>query len=554
MRIMRPVWFLILISLTNAYAVKFPEVVWSRIYDSKRDDPAFGIAVDNTGFVYVTGASHNGRDYDYRTIKYDSLGNIEWNKIYHSQNDYGRDIVVDDSGYSYVTGFSGEGPKYDYRTIKYNPDGDTVWNKIYDSGNDDKAYGIAKDNKGNIYVTGSSRDGENFSIQTIKYNSMGDTVLKIPLYNSGRNDIALALRADNTGYIYVAGASGTELPHYDYRLIKYDSLGSIQWDRFYDSGEHDWVNGIALDTAGFAYITGGSGREGVSDFRTMKYDPSGDTVWNKVYDSGEDEAGMDVAVDEVGFVYVFGYSFNAAGDYTEDYRIIKYDQDGNIIWNVIYNSGDTDNASEICLDNRGYIYVTGASFNGENNDYLTIKYRQYLSIKGHIIDSEGNGVEEAIVYLTGASEREDTTEATGYYEFLDLSCGERYIVRPEKEGYTFAPLERIYDPLNSDKVEENFIVREVGIKKVRSLEKRRYGLSIHTLSLGVFDIKYEVPISSMINLQICDATGKVVTTLVNERKRKGKYSVRWQGESSGIYFIRLASGRENLVRKTIVLK
>ena len=470
MRMIRFTEFLFLISFTSIYAEKPPEVAWTKVYDSKGDDLAFGIAVDNKGYVYVTGASHNGKDYDYRTIKYDSLGNIEWNVIYHSEDDYGRDIVVDDSSYVYVTGFSGRGQKYNYLTIKYNPDGDTVWSRIYDSGNDDKAYGIAKDNRGCIYVTGGSYNGESFSIQTIKYNSMGDTVLKIPLYSSGRNDIALALRVDNAGYIYVTGASGTEPPHYDYRLIKYDSVGIIQWSRFYDSGERDWVNGIALDTAGFAYITGSSGREGACDFRTIKYDSSGNVVWNKPYDSGEDEAGMDVVVDEAGFVYVFGYSFNAVGDYTEDYRIIKYDQEGDTLWNVIYNSGDTDYASEICLDNKGYIYVTGASFNGENYDYLTVKYRQYLSIKE------------------------------------------------------------------------------------RNLEEKRYRLLVHSLSREVFNIRYGLPIASMVNLQICDVTGRVISTLVNERKERGEYFVKWQGKSSGIYFIRFTSGKKSLTKKTILLE
>ncbi|MDP3025679.1 MAG: SBBP repeat-containing protein, partial [candidate division Zixibacteria bacterium] len=51
--------------------------------------------------------------------RFNGSGN-DWDEAY--------DIAIDNSGYVYVTGYtSGSGTLYDYTTIKYDPKGDTAW-------------------------------------------------------------------------------------------------------------------------------------------------------------------------------------------------------------------------------------------------------------------------------------------------------------------------------------------------------------------------------------------------------------------------------------------
>ena len=73
------------------------------------DDVAAAIAVDGSGNVYVTGGSdccYNG--YDYATVKYNSAGQQQWVARYGGGGfDSATAIAVDSSGYIYVTGTSG---------------------------------------------------------------------------------------------------------------------------------------------------------------------------------------------------------------------------------------------------------------------------------------------------------------------------------------------------------------------------------------------------------------------------------------------------------------
>ncbi len=69
-------------------------------------------------------------------------------------------------------------------------------------------------------------------------------------------------------------------------------------------------------------------------------------------------------------------------------------------------------------------------------------------------------------------------------------------------------------------------------------------------------IKFSVPFQSFVSLKIYDITGREITTLVNEEKSSGTYSINFKANnlSSGIYIYRLACGNFNQVKKMILLK
>ena len=57
-------------------------------------------------------------------------------------------------------------------------------------------------------------------------------------------------------------------------------------------------------------------------------------------------------------------------------------------------------------------------------------------------------------------------------------------------------------------------------------------------------IKYQIPNSSFVLLEVNDVLGKLINTLVNEKQNAGTYEATFDGSSfsSGVYFYRITAG------------
>src|SRR5436190_2000167 len=113
--------------------------LWTNRYDGIGQDSPRAIAVDGSGNVVVTGLGHGSYYYDdadFATIKYSGAGVPLWTNYYNGG--YGSDIAlamsVDDSGDVFVTGASAGTNNYlpDYATIKYSGGGVPLWTNRYD--------------------------------------------------------------------------------------------------------------------------------------------------------------------------------------------------------------------------------------------------------------------------------------------------------------------------------------------------------------------------------------------------------------------------------------
>ena len=69
-------------------------------------------------------------------------------------------------------------------------------------------------------------------------------------------------------------------------------------------------------------------------------------------------------------------------------------------------------------------------------------------------------------------------------------------------------------------------------------------------------ISYELPKESDITLTIYDITGRLVETLVNEKREPGYYSVHWDASqfSSGVYLYRIQTEGFQQVKKCLLIK
>ncbi len=366
------------------------DTAWMRCYNGPGDgqDNIYALALDNLGNIIVTGGSDDsGTLTDYLTVKYYPNGDTAWMRRYNgpcNNVDNAYALTIDYLGDVLVTGGCMGLGSEDYTTIKYYPNGDTAWVRSYDGpfSRDDEAKAITVDTLGNVYVTGGSWgfDTSAFDYVTIKYYPNGDTAW-VRRYNGtgSGDDWAKAIAIDNSGSVYVTGASMGYGTLTDYLTIKYYPNGDTAWVRRYNGLSNDWdkANALALDNIGNVYVTGGSIVSGTAhDYVTIKYYPWGDTAWVRSYNgfiNGYDSATA-LTLDTTGNIYVTGSS---CGIYGYDYTTIKYYPNGDTAWVRNYNGlvNASDVASAIAVDHSGNVYVTGWSVgNGMNYDYATIKY------------------------------------------------------------------------------------------------------------------------------------------------------------------------------------
>ena len=191
------------------------------------------------------------------------------------------------------------------------------------------------------------------------------------------------MASDAAGNIYAGGSSVNIGTDRDFLVQKSDADGNIIWRTMTGAAGNgpDEVTAIWVDGSQNVYVTGfGKSQDAGNDFLTIKYDPNGVLTWSAVYNydvANAYDQPNSIALDQEGNVIVTGQSDSDPGPLTkDDYLTIKYSSTGSQVWIQRYNGlGDgTDRAVKVVTDNNNNIYVTGRSYNGSFDDYVTIKY------------------------------------------------------------------------------------------------------------------------------------------------------------------------------------
>jgi hypothetical protein len=394
--------------------------------ESSFDFPT-NMAVDSAGNVFVTGKSWgDGTDYDYSTVKYNSAGVFQWEARYNGPGNYIDEptgIAVDKSGNVFVTGNSyGGSSDYDFATIKYNSNGVQQWvdryNGILDS--TDKVNSIVIDNSGNIYVSGHSFKFSTIyknEIITIKYNSSGNRLwIKSYNYLPNSSDIALAIKLDVLGNVYVGERSSPGTGGFSDQIIKYNSLGILQWV----TDVKTILENFEVDGLGNSYVSICRSNTNSYTYRIVykKYNSAGLLQWDLFVErQGEIFSGKQYQyLDNFGNCYMLISTLNRIYSYSNpQLSIFKFNSLGSLQWEQTYNgSGNLDDyLSSLTVDLSGNVYVAGySSYPSSGNDFATIKYnssgiKQWVSryTGGPYADEPSAiGVDySGNVYVTGSS-------------------------------------------------------------------------------------------------------------------------------------------------------
>lgn len=130
----------------------------------------------------------------------------------------------------------------------------------------------------------------------------------------------------------------------------------------------------AIDANNSVFSTGYMGTAGTApaNLVVLKYDSLGVLQYSVTYDNGGMDNGKAIKVTPAGVALVAGLSQDAGTGY--DYIILKIGSTGTVLWTQRFDgAGGIDEATDICFDSNGEVYVTGKSYNGTDYDIVTLK-------------------------------------------------------------------------------------------------------------------------------------------------------------------------------------
>ncbi|MCD1295511.1 hypothetical protein CUJ83_10920 [Methanocella sp. CWC-04] len=187
------------------------------------------------------------------------------------------------------------------------------------------------------------------------------------------------VKAPDGGYVSVGTTVKDSSSSTDIFILKTDSDGNIIWNKTIGGPRHEWVYHLIRDSDGNYVLAGtamSSKPAATWDVLLIKFDDNGNIIWQKEYDTDYIEVAFNVAETSDNNYVVTGYIYpDPRNNRDSQVILIKVDKNGDQIWKKTYGGSSIDWGKYIVQTSEGGFLITGwsESFGTGDRDVYVIK-------------------------------------------------------------------------------------------------------------------------------------------------------------------------------------
>jgi hypothetical protein len=248
------------------FLVKFApdgSLVWQRIWNGTtvRGLGRTGVALAVDGSVYVTGVSTNNGN-DAVLLKFDANGTLLWERTWGgADSDSSLAVAAAPDGSAYIAGTATSfGPSSSgLFVVKFDSLGNLVWQRISDG---PQGNAVAVGPGGSVYAAGTTPRNQigNFAVIVLKITSDGNLVWQRTYASGEVVDPRGGMTVASDGSVYLAGAIQTvKANRADIAalIVKLSTDGDLLFDKQFDGRNSETAAGVAVaPDDGTVYVAG----------------------------------------------------------------------------------------------------------------------------------------------------------------------------------------------------------------------------------------------------------------------------------------------------------
>ncbi len=257
---------------------------------------------------------------------------------------------------------------------KLDKDGNVVWWNSYGDSTIHVSPFINLTATNELIVTGQKLSGSNTDYEITLIDTSGNMIWNRSYGTASKNESLKYIESTtDKGFIGCGYTTQTNLAANDFLVVRFDSSGSILWQKTYGSNHNDYAQMLRRTSNGNYIVSGDIHNGHDMDTYLLLIDSVGNEIWNRVAGDVYDNGNQTVLINHAGDFILCGES-TTAGGFEFDIYLAAFGAQGNFLWSR-YMGGNGSDAGFAITENLNHQYfITGYS----SSIYNGAPYTAYL--------------------------------------------------------------------------------------------------------------------------------------------------------------------------------